>query len=120
MPDGKLPPTDPKMVLQHMDIMSMYAGVFYGNTRKWTFADKEMEKEVYRVFNDWAMEVSSHSPDRIIALPWLHALFPETCAPELYRLVEKGAKAVEFSPSDAGVPVWSPEWEPLWAAALAA
>ena len=117
VPDGKLPPTDPKMVLQHMDIMSMYAGVFYGNTRKWTFADKEMEKEVYRVFNDWAMEVSSQSPDRIIALPWLHALFPETCAPELYRLVEKGAKAVEFSPSDAGVPVWSPEWEPLWAAA---
>jgi len=117
--EGKLPPTDPEVLLQHMDIGKTYAGVFYGNTRKWTFNDKEMEKEVYRVFNDWTMEVSSYAPDRIIALPWLHARFPETCVPELLRLAAKGARAVEFSfaDADAGAGLWSPEWEPLWAAA---
>ena len=117
VPEGKLPPTDPEILLSHMDIGGMYAGVFYGNTRKWTFKDKGMEKEVYRVFNDWAMEQCAHAPDRILALPWLHAAFPEGCVDELHRLVKMGARAVELSPHDAGEPVWSPVWEPLWAAA---
>ena len=119
VPEGRLPPTDPEILLHHMDIGKMWAGVFFGNTRKWTFKDKEMEKEIYKSFNNWTMEVSSYAPDRIIALPWMHAQFPETCVPELYRLVEKGVKAVEFSFADAevGAPLWSPEWEPFWAAA---
>ena len=102
-----------------MDIGKIYAGVFFGNTRKWTFKDKELEKAVYRAFNDWAMEQSNYAPDRIIALPWMHAQFPELCAPELYRLVDQGARAVEFSFADAEVtlPLWSPEWEPFYAAA---
>ena len=117
VPEGKLPPTDPDILLSHMDIGGMYAGVFYGNTRKWTFKDKGMEKEVYRVFNDWAMEQCAYAPDRILALPWLHAAFPETCVDELHRLVKMGARAVELSPHDAGEPVWSPVWDRLWAAA---
>jgi predicted TIM-barrel fold metal-dependent hydrolase len=119
VPEGALPPTDPKVLLQHMDIGKMYAGVFYGNTRKWTFKDKELEKAVYSAFNDWAVEVCSYAPDRIIALPWLHAQFPETCAAELRRLVDLGVRAVEFSFADADVvaPLWDPIWEPLWTAA---
>lgn len=117
VPEGRLPTTDPEILLDHMDIGGMYAGVFYGNTRKWTFKDKEMEKEVYRVFNDWAMEQCSYAPDRIVALPWLHAAFPETCVDELHRVVRMGARAVELSPHDAGEPVWSPVWDRLWAAA---
>ena len=119
IPERRLPPTDPEVLLQHMDIGKIYAGVFFGNTRKWTFKDKELEKAVYRAFNDWAMEQSNYAPDRIIALPWMHAQFPELCAPELYRLVDQGARAVEFSFADAEVtlPLWSPEWEPFYAAA---
>ncbi len=117
VPEGKLAPTDPDVLLHHFDLTGIYSGVFYGNTRKWTFQDKDMEKEVYRAFNDWTLDVSSVAPDRIIALPWLHVAFPETCVDELYRLVDKGARAVEFSPNDAGVPVFSPEWDKLWAAA---
>ena len=119
VPERGLPPTDPKILLEHMDIGKMYAGVFFGNTRKWTFKDKELEKAVYRVFNDWAMEQSAYAPDRIIALPWMHAQFPDTCEPELRRLVDKGARAVEFSFADAevGAPLWSPAWEPFYAAA---
>ncbi len=115
--EGRLPPSDPEVLIQHMDLGSFYAGVFYGNTRKWTFKDKDMEKEVYRVFNDWAASMCAHDPDRLLVLPWLHAAFPETCAAEVYRLAEQGVRAVEFSPNDAGVPVWSPDWEPVWAAA---
>ena len=119
VPERGLPPTDTEILLEHMDIGKIYAGVFYGNTRKWTFKDKEMEKEIYSVFNDWCMEQCSADPDRLIVLPWLHPAFPETCVPELYRMADKGARAVEFSFADANAnePVWSPVWEPLWAAA---
>jgi predicted TIM-barrel fold metal-dependent hydrolase len=119
VPERGLPPTDAKLLLQHMDIGKMYAGVFFGNTRKWIFNDKDMEKEIYRVFNDWAMEQSSYAPDRIIALPWMHVQFPELCEPELRRMVDAGARAVEFSFADAevGAGVWSPKYEPFYAAA---
>ena len=115
--EGTLPPADPQTLIDHMDIGEFYAGVFYGNTRKWTFKDKELEKAVYSAFNDWALEVCAYSPDRLLVLPWLHAAFPETCVDELYRLVDKGVRAVELSPNDMAEGVWSPVWEPLWAAA---
>ena len=74
--EGTLPPADPQTLIDHMDIGEFYAGVFYGNTRKWTFKDKELEKAVYSAFNDWALEVCAYSPDRLLVLPWLHAAFP--------------------------------------------
>lgn len=117
VPQGRLPSSDPEILLQHMDIGSLWGAVYYGNTRKWTFDDKDMEKEVYRVFNDWTMEMTSYDPERLIVLPWLHAAFPETCADEIYRMAKAGARAVEFSFADVGVPLWSEEWEPMWAAA---
>ena len=52
-----------------MDIGEFYAGVYYGNTRKWVFKDKELEKAVYRAFNTWALEVCAYDPDRLIVLP---------------------------------------------------
>ncbi len=116
--EGKLPPSDPDVLLQHMDIGELYAGVFYGNTRKWTFKDKELEKAVYRAFNDWAMETCARAPDRLFVLPWLHAAFPETCAAELRRLADQGVRAVELSPNDMAEGVWSPVWEPVWEAAV--
>jgi predicted TIM-barrel fold metal-dependent hydrolase len=115
--EGRLPPSDPEILIQHMDIGEFYAGVYYGNTRKWVFKDKELEKAVYRAFNSWALEVCAYSPDRLIVLPWLHAAFPEFCADEVYRLADQGVRAVELSPNDMAGGVWSPVWEPVWAAA---
>lgn len=117
IPDGKLA-ADPSVLLDHMDLSDTYAGVFYGGmTRKWAFKDPELEKAVYQAYSDYAMELSNTARDRLLVLPWLNAKHPETCAPELYRLAKLGAKAVEWSVNDAGAPVYSPDWEPLWAAA---
>jgi predicted TIM-barrel fold metal-dependent hydrolase len=122
VPEGRMPTTDPEVLLTHMDMGAIYAGVFYGNTRKWSFKHRELELAVYRAFNDWTREVSNASPDRIIVLPWLPARYPDACVAELQRMAKAGARAVEFSPADAetGAPIWSPEWEPLWAAAAEA
>ena len=100
--EGRLPPSDPEILIQHMDIGEFYAGVYYGNTRKWVFKDKELEKAVYRAFNSWALEMCAYSPDRLIVLPWLHAAFPEFCADEVYRLADEGVRGRRAEPERHG------------------
>jgi predicted TIM-barrel fold metal-dependent hydrolase len=114
--EGKLA-WDPSIMLKHMDLDGTYAAVYYGNTRKETFKDPELEKAYYHAFNDWAMEISNLTPDRVIILPTLPSSYAEECGEEVYRLAKQGAKAVEFVLFDAMVPVLEEDWEPLWTAA---
>lgn len=116
-PEGALPPSDPSLLLQHMDLARIYACVIYGNTRKWAFADPDLLKECYRAYNDFLLEMASSAPERIIVLPVLPIRFPEACAVELRRVAGLGAKGVEFSLHDTGVPIYEPAWEPVWEAA---
>jgi uncharacterized protein len=118
LPPGALPTANPQMLLEHMDMGSIYARVFYGDTRRWNVADVELWVEVNRVQNDYLLELSSHAPERILALPNLPTRVPEACVPELQRVAKLGAKAAEFSVFDAAEPVYSPVWEPLWAVAV--
>jgi predicted TIM-barrel fold metal-dependent hydrolase len=114
--DGKLA-GDPAVMLKHMDMDGTYAGVYYGNTRKETFKDPELEKSCCTAFNDWAVETSNLSPDRVFILPTLPTSYPDACVEEISRLANKGAKAVEFVLFDAAEPVLEEVWEPVWAAA---
>jgi len=116
-PEGSLPPSDPELLLEHMDLAKTYAGVFFGNTRKWDVEDTALRKEIYRAFNDFVLELNSAAPDRILVLPELPAMHPEMCVTELRRVVAGGARAVELSPFDTNPPLWDRTWEPLWAAA---
>jgi predicted TIM-barrel fold metal-dependent hydrolase len=117
LPEGSLPSSDPKILLEHMDGDKVWAGVFYGDTRKWKIEDQELWLEVNRVHNDYVLELSSCAPERIIGLPNLPSRVPEACVSELYRVAAMGARAVEFSVPDAAEPMYSDAWEPLWSAA---
>lgn len=111
---GVLPPADPELLLKHMDMAKTYAGVFYGDTRKWGIEDPELRLAVYRAYNDFVLELSATSPDRLLVLPNLPTFAPEACAAELRRVLDKGARAVEFSVFDAAQPVYEDVWEPVW------
>jgi uncharacterized protein len=116
-PEGSLPPSDPKLLLEHLDIGNMYAGVYYGDTRKWGVKDHELRKAMYRAYNDYLLEVNSHAPDRLLTLPNLPTMHPDVCPGELERLLKAGAKAVEFGVYDADPPLWDHIWEPIWSMA---
>ncbi|MFI5266042.1 MAG: amidohydrolase family protein [Chloroflexota bacterium] len=116
IPHGKLA-SDASVMLEHMDMDGTYAGVYYGNTRKPTYKDPELEKACYAALNDWAVETSSVARDRIIILPSLPVSFAADCAAEVYRLAKKGAKAVELVLFDVEQPVLEEVWDPVWAAA---
>ena len=118
--DGALPPSDPKYLLEHMDMSKIYSSVIFSAVRKWHVKEPELCKAVYRAFNDFAMEINQVSPDRIIMLPALPTQFPEECIAEFDRVVKMGARAFEFPPFDVAVPVYDEAWEPLWARAAEA
>ena len=117
LPPGSLPPADPALILEHMDMAGIYAYVAYGSTRKWLIDDRELRLEVHRVYNDWVMEMNAVDPDRLLILPHLPTFAPEECPKEIERMAKLGCKAVEFVAFDVGEPIWHPVWEPTWATA---
>lgn len=111
---GRLPPSEPDLVLAHMDTAGIYGAVFFGDTRKWMVEDPLLRLEMYRAYNDFCLELSAHAPDRLIYLPMLSTADPQACLPELRRVAELGARGVEFGMFDLGAPLHDPVWEPLW------
>ncbi len=113
-PEGSLPPSDPELLLQHMDRQGIYASVLFGG-RQWKFVkDPELLKAVYAVYNDFALELSHSAPNRLIVLPNVTARLPEECPRQIEQLALRGVKAVEFPYWDAGAPLFEQVWEPTW------
>lgn len=119
-PVGALPPSDPDLLVKHMDLARIYAGVFYGDTRKWGIEDQALRLEVFRVYNDFVQELSATNPDRLVVLPNLPTFAPEKCRAELERAIKAGAKAVEFGCFDVGKPIWDEVWDDVFAVAAEA
>lgn len=114
LPEGALPPSDPAMVRQHMDLAGVFAAVFYGDTRKWSVDDPELRVEMIRAYNDFCLEISSDRRQRLIYLPVLPTFDSSASAKELRRLADLGARAVEFGVFDVTVPLFAEVWEPIW------
>jgi len=119
-PAGSLPPSDPKLLLEHMDRAKIYAAIQFGPTRKWKIEDPELRAECYRAYNDFILELNAHDPNRILALPVLSTADPEFCRAELKRLIDQKVKAIEFPVFDVAEPVQHEIWDPLWEMAAAA
>jgi predicted TIM-barrel fold metal-dependent hydrolase len=110
---GVLPPSDPGVLLEHMDRAGIWAATIYGPTRKMQFADGELAMACNRAWNDFMLEFSAAAPGRIVGLPDIPTWEPGAAAAEARRVLAAGARGVEFSVFGAE-PVWSPAWEPLW------
>lgn len=115
--DGALPPSEARYLLEHMDLSRIYASVIFGDVRKWNIADPELLLAVYRVYNDWCLEMNRAAPDRIVFLPQVPTALPEKCPDEIRRVARLGARGIDFSPFDVAEPVHDEIWEPIWAAA---
>jgi len=116
-PEGSLPPSDPKVFLEHMDMAGIYSAVIYGFTRKPSFDDPDLWRESYRAYNDFLLDFDGYAPERIIAPPQIPVKFPEAAQAEFQRVAQRGAKAVEFVVFDAAKPIGDPVWDRLWSTA---
>lgn len=110
-PPGTLPPTTPEIVLDHMDRARIWFGVYFSDTRKWAFADPALNLAVTQTYNDYVMELNHAAIERLCILPQIPTWAPEHAAGELKRMLDKGAKAVEFHPFDLAQPIYSDAWD---------
>lgn len=119
-PPGSLPPSDPKLIREHLDKAGIYAAILYGPTRKWKIDDPELRQECYRAYNDFIVELNAHDPNRILGLPVLPTSLPEFCRSEFARLIDLHIKAIEFPVFDVAQPVQDQTWDPIWEMAAGA
>ena len=94
-----------------MDRARIWFGVYFSDTRKWAFADPELNLAVTQTYNDYVMELNATAIERLCILPQIPTWAPEHAAGELKRMLDKGAKAVEFHPFDLAQPIYSDAWD---------
>ena len=116
LPAGAVPPAEPELLLEHMDFGNIFGYVGFGSTRKWNIDNPELRHEVYRVYNDWVMELNAHDADRLMILPILPVFDAASVPGEIRRLALLGCKAAEFVPFDGAEPLFHEIWEPAWQA----
>lgn len=118
IPDGVLPPSDLRIVAEHMDQAGIWGAVFFGDTRKWAVEDPELHAAMYRAYNDFCLERTAAAMGRFVYLPNLPSASPTECIAELRRVADRGARAVELSVFDLGAPLHDAVWETLWREAV--
>jgi predicted TIM-barrel fold metal-dependent hydrolase len=117
VPDGSLPPSQPRLLLALMDQQGMLAAVTFGGLAWKSARDPELLRAIYSAYNDYAFEVMAAAPERLVVLPNVTTRFPEECPSQIEALAKRGAKAVEFPYWDAGQPLYENVWEPTWSVA---
>ena len=113
-PEGSLPPTDPKLLLEFLDESAICTTSFLSKPANWVIRDRELHIAMYQAYNDWVLEENAVAPNRLIGLPTLPTTFPEDCVAEVQRLARNGVQTVEFGHLHAGAPLYDPCWEPVW------
>jgi predicted TIM-barrel fold metal-dependent hydrolase len=112
---GTLPPSNPGVLIEHMDVAQIWAAAIYGPTRKPLFSDLELGDACNSAYNDFLLEMNKTEPNRIMALLNLPNQSIEKTIIEAKRIAALGiVKGVEFSIYTAEEPIWHPRWEPLW------
>ena len=112
---------DPKIRLDYMDEMGVYAAVLYPNIlgfSAFAFLDFENEQRNHyvRVFNDYVTEFTAVDPHRFIPVMFLPFWDLEESVRELDRCVELGFKGINFGLEVHKMgfePLSSPAWEPV-------
>ncbi len=111
---------DPAERVKDQDKDGVLAEVIYGSVglRLFAMENDELRFACCRAFNDWALEYCSANPKRLIPLGMLSLEDIPAAVSELERVAAKGMRGVMIhSEADEARPYYSPEYDPVWAAA---
>jgi predicted TIM-barrel fold metal-dependent hydrolase len=84
-----------------------------GATRR--LNDPEAAIEVTRIYNEWLADFCETHPDRYAGLACIPNHPVEAAVEEVTRVVKRGGvRGIELANSHDIVPLWDPQWVPLW------
>jgi predicted TIM-barrel fold metal-dependent hydrolase len=100
-----------------MDRDGVYCQVIYGPPTGLALDDEELRTACLRSYNDWAVEFSAVSPNRLIVLALIPGHDPAVATRELLRVAKLGHKGALLYLWQSPDPVFEAVWEPFWSAA---
>jgi predicted TIM-barrel fold metal-dependent hydrolase len=111
-------PSDPALRLAAQDRDGIVGEVLYGVLGVAnSIPDPEISAAVMRAYNDWLAEFCAHDPKRLVGVACLPSKNPEAAADEIRRCVANGLPSVEVALTHDLLPLWRPEFAPIWQAA---
>jgi predicted TIM-barrel fold metal-dependent hydrolase len=117
---GPTPDGDPENILRDMDIDGVDASVMFPNLSLFVLFtdDHELSMAHARVYNDYVAERYLPYKDRMRPTAAIPVTNIDDAVAEVERIARAGLGAI-LLPEIPPVPYWSPEYDPLWAAAQA-
>ena len=117
---GVMRPTIPEMRVKDQELDGLSGEVIYGILNATNhIQDAEVTESVVHIYNEWlAREFCAKAPDRFAGIGVLTPRgTPESAAQELRHCATLGLKGAELGQVDDMLPLWHPDWNPLWEAA---
>jgi predicted TIM-barrel fold metal-dependent hydrolase len=111
---------DPVERIKDQDIDGVEAEVLYTSLGMPLFGlqDRELQRDCFRVYNDWLAEFCSHNPKRLVGIALIALDDIDAAVKEMHRCRKmglRGAMIWGFAPE--GRPYSSRIYDPFWAAA---
>jgi len=108
--------TDPELRLKDQERDGVQAEVLYGilgTTRR--LNDAEAAVELMRIYNEWLADFCDAHPDRYAGLACIPNHPVEAAVDEIRRVMKRGGvRGLELANQHDIVPLWDPQWAPLW------
>jgi uncharacterized protein len=108
--------TDPDLRLKDQERDGVQAEVLYGilgTTRR--LNDAEAAVELMRIYNEWLAGFCDTHPDRYAGLACIPNHPVEAAVDEIRRVMKRGGvRGLELANQHDIVPLWDPQWAPLW------
>ncbi len=114
--------TDPDLRVKDQDRDGVQAEVLYGILgAAQRLQDPEAEVEMMRIYNEWLAEFCSTYPDRFAGIAAIPSHDIAAGVAEIERVAKRGVvRGIEIANRHDMLPLYHPDWTPLWAAADAA
>lgn len=112
---------DPVERLKDQDIDGVEGEVLHPTLgfRLFWLRDPELQRAVFRVYNDWLGEFISYNPQRLVGVALISLYDIQEAVKELRRAAKLGHRGamIWLSPPPDRPPYSSPEYDPFWAEA---
>ena len=111
--------TDPDLRIKDQDRDGVQAEVLFGILgATGRLNDLEASFEMMRIYNDWLAEFCDSHPERFAGLASIPSQDIPAAVAEIERVAKRGAvRGVEIANNHDMLPLYHPDWYPMWAAA---
>ena len=111
--------TDPALRIKDQERDGVRGEVLYGILgASQRLNDPEAAAEMMTIYNDWLADFCNAAPDRFAGIAPLPNNNVPAAVEEIERVAKRGAvKGIEIANSHDMLPLYHPDWDPLWAAA---